>query len=389
MIETIHSLTGISAIVRQSVFAGSAFVTELTSRLEAYGHEITADGGYTKASIGFIAAQAEAEDWLEAGLMRDVTIYDEAQQVIWNGFVNSIGVSMGGVTYTRGPVLEVSNRVVVVYSAIDTSTDPPTPGLRVVTAAANDANSQKLFGILVQVYSASGVTDTGALQLRDLLLTENKYAPSTMSIDISGASSNAAAVTLDLSGYGAFLEKYTIGGAGTGTQTINQKLAAILAAQPNAGMLAFVEQQTNSTQVPVFTEADTPAASAIKSLIALGDASFNRFVFGVTGMRGLYYKSIPTGIDYQYRLSSQQLLTYANATALAPWGVLPGKWVFVQDFLAGRTPPVSVPAAALRTDPRCMFIESLNYSAPFGLTLNGSKVGKLAQKIARLGVASA
>jgi len=62
--------------------------------------------------------------------------------------------------------------------------------------------------------------------------------------------------------------------------------------------------------------------------------------------------------------------------------VLPAHWIFFPDFLVGRTQPTT----DLRTDKRYMFIESVRYSAPDTIQMTGSKVGRLAQLLAKKGM---
>ena len=64
-----------------------------------------------------------------------------------------------------------------------------------------------------------------------------------------------------------------------------------------------------------------------------------------------------------------------------PWDVLPARWAHIPDFMIGR-----ISDTAMRDDPRYMFIESLTYTAPYGLTLTGAKISKLPQVLGQLGL---
>jgi len=71
---------------------------------------------------------------------------------------------------------------------------------------------------------------------------------------------------------------------------------------------------------------------------------------------------------------------YGNGATVDPWDVLPARWVFLYSFLPGRGQP-----AALRDDPRFLFIESVRFSAPSTVQISGQKVSRIPQMIARLG----
>ena len=59
----------------------------------------------------------------------------------------------------------------------------------------------------------------------------------------------------------------------------------------------------------------------------------------------------------------------------------PGAWVAVQDFIIGQPQ-----AADLKSDLRNIMVETVSYTAPFGLSINGKKVETLPQIMARYGI---
>jgi hypothetical protein len=62
-----------------------------------------------------------------------------------------------------------------------------------------------------------------------------------------------------------------------------------------------------------------------------------------------------------------------------PWLVRPGKWLFLNDFLVGK--PVST---TLRSDPRNLFIEQVNYTLPYSLSLSGGRLTQLGQVLSQI-----
>ena len=96
--------------------------SKIISYYSGYSHIINALGGYWSNSIKFFSERSNAEDWYDIGIGRDITCYNPSGNIIWNGFVNEIEVQLGTLTATRGPLINIANRVDLVYSTIDTST---------------------------------------------------------------------------------------------------------------------------------------------------------------------------------------------------------------------------------------------------------------------------
>jgi hypothetical protein len=124
----------------------------------------------------------------------------------------------------------------------------------------------------------------------------------------------------------------------------------------------------------------------ILALIALGDVNDDRWTFGIYNDQKAHYGVIPSTPFYQHRIASesQRIETYAGNARVFPWDVRPAQWVFLPDFLVGRVQPTE-----LRLDPRYVFIESVRYTAPWGIELTGSKVDSISQVMAQLGLGGA
>jgi hypothetical protein len=142
---------------------------------------------------------------------------------------------------------------------------------------------------------------------------------------------------------------------------------------------------TENTYEVYMLEKDTKTAwTVIKDLLAYGDSSNNRYLFGVYADRTPYYLAAPTTFEYHYRtLDNKHQFTSVMGEAINDWNVLPGKWVRFNDFLVGASE-----IADLNSDPRAMFIEEVRYSADEGLTLNAGRLSPLQQALYKLGIMS-
>jgi hypothetical protein len=360
--------------------ADQRFLFELTG-YDHYSHTIDAVGGWWEASFTIKDNRNRLEGWLADGLGRHIEVYNEAQNFVFEGFVNEIEANLGPLSITRGPLLDIANRARVIYSTVDTSTSPPTVGVRAATAVANDTTSQGKYGIIEQVLSVGGSTQSEAEQIRDAYLAEHKDPETGQEINLSQG--DDLSVTVKIPGYIHWLF-YTYSSTTTGTQNLSAKMTAILGQDPNSIFSTNYDKITaNTLQVKAYEQDNDVAWDLIKGLVAQGDASDNRYLFGVYENRQAVYEAVPTTVEYFQQLSDQERrITLASGARVLPWNVLPGKWLFISDLLIGRTTETT-----LRFDPRMVFIESVTYSTPWGLRISGGKVDTLAQKLAKFGLA--
>lgn len=384
---TLHQSTGLTVVVSHPLVSGLGYIETLTDQFSSWRHVTKSLGGYDSASFTIDGNQRVLEEWFDLGLGRDVTLYNLGLRTRWNGFVNKVSLRMGGFTLERGPLLNIANKVWLVYSTIDTSVVPPVLGIRVKTAAAEDSASQTRYGVLEKALSSGGVTDANALQVRDTYLTENKDPE--VSQQFSSGSGNLT-LSVECLGYIHMLGAYVYNSTTTGTQNLSVKLQNIITADPNSILSTdFNGITANTLQVGAWENDDDVALALIKGLTAKGDANDDRYLFGIYQDRKSLYEAAPTEVAYRQRLSSvnQQIETLAGIRVW-PWDVDPGKWLFIADFLIGRTQPIAPSSMAeMRADPRYAFLEQVTFTAPYDINWVGSKTGTLPQKLARLGFA--
>ena len=341
----------------------------------------TAYGGYWSMSLSWNAKQSEIDEWIDAGIGRHVELYAPTTEKIWEGYVSSVSANIGSLTQTRGPLLDtVANKIRVAYSTVDTSTTPPTVGIRDFTDWAEDADSQARYGIIERVISVGGSSASNADDMRDLALNE-MAEPVKDEVDNLGSTTEPT-LNIECLGYYHWLKAYAYNSALTGDANASTKLANVIAADPN-GLLSTSSVETNTVQVAQFENDNRMAESVVKGIVALGNATNNRTIFGIYKNRGAIYKTIPTTPIYTRTLAEpeQALKDYTTDRSIKPWEVQPGEIVFYSDLLVGRTGAGSVLA-----DPRYLFIEQASYTIPWSLTLQGAKINRLDQLMAQLGL---
>ena len=267
-------LPGLTLSAMEPLWIGALDRGRLTEQLTSYNHVINALGGYWSMSFTVAGDERVMEDWIADGLGRHVVLHDDALVVAWEGFANKIVGNDGPITVVRGPLLDVANEVELVYSSVDSTTTPPTVGLRATIGPIVDLPSQALYGILPAVLSTGGVDETlggEATQITNVFLEEHKL-PKT-SQQWGNASPGSVSVTVNCLGYVHWLN-YPYEQLGVGTVNTSAKIIDVLGSTPNVAWLAFntANITANAVQISQNEEEDNIAWGIIKDAVAYGGA---------------------------------------------------------------------------------------------------------------------
>lgn len=395
-----YRATGLSVTFKSPIWYAYQSTIESNNFISTYGHEIAADGGYKSAAITISANIRDIEDWVDRGLGRDVIVYSPEGLVIWNGFVNEIMGNFGFLQVKRGPLMNIANRVSVVYTPyVDITAEEPTTGETTETTIVEDDDSQTRYSIIEAVvnggtlmddatYCGDGcVPENEAEELRDAYLAEYKN-PET-SHTISPSQGGEVSLTLNCLGYIEWLSHYVYNKESDLTVQVPTKIMQVLAADPNS-MFSTDYKYISSTAsylvlTPELENQNKMAKSVIDEMVALGDANDNRTLFGIYNDRKAHYSAIPTEVEYQMQVQSRDMKIFSTGQNIVqPWNVSAGKWIRLIDFMPGRVLP-----SELRLDPRNVFIETVRYDAPYGLQVQGSRVSTVKQLMAKRGVSGA
>lgn len=360
----------------------------LAGNLGRWSHTIQADGGYWEAQADIEGGLAVAEDWLAAGLGRHVECYSGAQ-IIWEGFVNRVSARFGAVSAEVGPLMDITNRVRVYYRTLSINVTPPIPSYPAKTALADDDDSQAKYGVLEAHLGAGETTATAAALHRDLYLAEHKSSRPTHDLSLP-AGAGPVSVQLELLGYVHLLKRYAYNQTATGgTVTIPDKIADILAANPNAAIFSanYSLFDSNATVVPQIENENRPALEIINDHVSLGDANNSRYIFGIYAGRTARYQAVsasgnPTNITYYHLLrEGVSAITDAGDATVPPWEIQAGKWIETPDLFAGQRE-----IGDIRLSAKTQFIESVRFATPNSLEINGQRIYRLPQFLARLGL---
>ncbi len=371
---------------------GVLITDQLGQQVDSYEHEIVANGGYWSARMTLVDARQELEDWFSQGLNRHVEVYGPELTKVWEGFVNQVTYSSGPLTAVHGPVMQIANRVSVTYAPVlDATTTPPTLGVQQSTTVVDNNDSRALYGVLEAVLSQGQLLDDGttdeAAQIRDTYLAENAWSQS--SEDLGLLDTSQPSITLDCLGYVHRFQRYVMQDTTAATVQISNnagtgKLQYAIADDPNGMFPAdYSEMENNAFLTSRYENTNRMAWDVITELVGVGDVNDSRYTFGIYDGRIATYAAIPTDIEYQHRIgdAAMRLERYGSGQEIMPWLARPARWLFLPDFLTGQTP-----STTMRRDPRHIFIEGVRYSAPWNVQIGGSKVGRLDQMLAKLGM---
>lgn len=372
---------------------------DLGSEIEFdFNFTVQANGGYWSLSVTILDNQDGIEDWIANGLKRNLVVYDDANVVIWEGFVNRVTANLAGLSVTRGPLMDIGNRLSVTYAKQEVvgSEIVTTQNLTTTIEPAAPSASNLKYGIFEKIVGAGTVwEDTQAEEIRDTWLAE-RAEPEMSKQFVGGAS--PPSVTIECLGWVHYLGNYVYNadevGVGLNVSVgASDKLEYIIDGDPL--MVAFNgdpnglfdadgngDIEDNAMLFSRWEDQNTTAWGLIKDIVSAGSIAGDRYIFGVYAGRKIVYQAVPTDLEYNQRLSDPaQRITTEGQAVVFPWNVLPGNWMMFTDFLIGSTQP-----ANLRNDQRAMFIERVAYSTPWGLQLDGGKINTIAQKLAQRGL---
>ena len=360
---------------------------------ETWTHTTRAMGGYWSARFDIKGELSNLEKWHANRIGHHIELYDPELEIAWEGFINKVSLNVGGLAATRGPLIDIANRVSVRYAKQEIVGRNIVTTQSLTTTIDDNDDSKLAYGIFEKIISGGTIlADTQANELRDSWLAEHNL-PET-SERFSGGAGAEPSVTVECLGYVHFLSSYFYTADTLNVDNISvpiydptnadSKLRTVLLADPNdlftneAAWYFFV----NMILQAAWEDQDTVAYPLIETMMSMGDGSDNRTLFGVYADRVIKYEVAPTAFEYQQNLSdNKQRVRAMSGAEVKPWNVLPGKWLLFTDFLIGKTQPDTI-----REDQRALFIEQVSYTIPYGLQLDGNKVSTVKQKLAKMGL---
>lgn len=366
-----------------------ASVSQDNDQINSYRHSITANIGYDEMAFTTSGELSFLEEWMENGLGRHIVVNESGGGVIWEGFVNELDLRIGSFRMRIGPMTDIVNRARVAFNELDYAGLSPVGGDTVVTQWYDDALSMARYGVLEGILTGGEGRTEEMYALIDSLMPEIAWPPSESDFNLGGGGGGPE-ITVTCKGYGHLLDKYYYSQqAVAGTQTANEKIKAVLRRSPN-NIFTFLDTsiETNLKEVAVFEDGQKTAMAIFKDIGNLGGTPVwdpstedRRFVFGVYQDRLFEYKSVKNTVTYITRLTDGRI-ELAGGGYPSPWTVRPGEWMRVEDIFIGRLTETVRPS----DNPGLIFMESVQYTAPYGLSIKGGRASTFLQRLKRLGI---
>lgn len=349
----------------------------------SYTHQLDSTGGFISADIELNVLEQVAEDWLEHGLGRMAQVKDNFTNKVFRGVANSVALTIGSDTETRGPLFDIGNRMSAIYTPRDFSVYPPVDGSTTTTTSENDTDSQAQFGIIEKVISAGATTEENAEKIRDTAIFENSYPKTTG--DLSNQPSTNFSLTINLAGNYMWLKAFIYNNFTPALITIYDKIVALIAADPN-GIISnsVLHMEDNTYPVEQLEDKNRYAWDIIAEQLDLGnDVDDRKRSFGIYDDDMVVYRAVPSTAKYLYKLNDQRqcIKNITSQAMVMPWMVRPGDWIYVPDWLLGRR---LYSPTALNQNPRYKYIQTVNFTAPFTVSIQGTPLDNLSRMLAKI-----
>lgn len=367
----------------------------LAESIGQYSHVIANNIGFQNASFSMSLSYAAAIRYYNDVLGFFFDVYDHNIDQVFEGIINKVTIQSGGLTAVNGPLFDSTNRTAFAFTPLYIVSPAMIRGDQQFTTIVENTDAQLKYGIIERIISAGeALVDLAAgyneaEQARDTFITENAY-PARDSLSFAIDSGTAVTLTFEVIGFQKYLEYYIYNDATIGTVTISSnpatsKLQMVINADPNGiFVIDNTKIESNVTIVSQQEDQDRTAMAIINGMLTLGDGSFNRYIFGVYEDRTIIYRAVPDYIMYQARVFNDANIIekFADDSLVMPWNVRPGNWIVFSDFFISD----KIQSTPQRNDPRYMFIETVSYSIPFGLQINGARISEISQMLAQMGL---
>ncbi len=231
-----------------------------------------AEGNFYRCTFRIHAPQDYLNLFFRNGLMRHVTVDSPQGKVLWEGFIYEMTLQLPKCK-KRASVQSISNTVWVRYQLIGS-------GVVSRTTPVTNAISLGRYGIRETILT-SGETNSvaEATQLANRILEQGRL-PKAMTDELSigqDTPTNDVVLTVVCYGYYETLKWQSYNQTvTTGTQSATAQILAVITAKVQ--FYKSTDLRTNSTPVPRVYDMDRSAESIIKSIAALGDAYYRRWL---------------------------------------------------------------------------------------------------------------
>lgn len=333
---------------------GNGFIRRL--QVYNYKHSINAVGGFDTASCDIaLRSVSEMQQFLDQYIGNRVAFYvDNPVEPIWEGFINRMTFSAGGVQYSIG-LDKMANRVNATYTATAGS------ATNTVGVAVNSTASQAIYGIKQEQIDLGFMNaGTGATIIRDTVLAQRAFPKTSMLPSGAGG----GLLHIEFLGFFHTLEWESYRDATTGAIQLGNLVDALLAALANTTTFFdnadLTRTAANTQTIDRQTIKAETAWDVMQKAQEMGDTSAY-WVLGVsptdfqTGTRRFYYQQASATVLYTARQADGLRIRNLYGQLVDPWRVQPDNGIRVSDMLIGWN--------GVGDDPTETYIMKIDYDA--------------------------
>lgn len=358
------SINAYSPIIRAS---DEDFHELLQTEKESYA--ITDGIGFDTASFILTGPLDYLVDWFRHGLVRDVIWKTPTAGVAWRGFINRLVFTVSGNTRTNA-VDGMANRILYVYTPLDTSTNPPEAGAQ-ATITKNDTDSQGLYGIKTGIVSGGECIAATAddMALSALARLKNTRQGETIAV----GAGKTPSLKVEMRGYAHMANwYYYTQTASTGTSNADTIIGLVLADDPNGVLSSETTNiDTCTTAIEQYWDGKQLGWKVIQDITGRGYETGGvgyRWSVGVyEGRRTTYKQSeavdsngVPLSTNKHPRLyrhihDAGDVIQDSAGREIMPWDMRPDRLIYTE----------GIPG-------RPMFVTQVKFTAPAKVVLSGT-----------------
>jgi hypothetical protein len=361
------SINAYAPVIRQSA---DSYAERLQTENEVYA--ITSDIGFDTASFVLRGPVEYLVDWFQNGLVRDVVWKAPDASTCWEGYVSRLVFNAGANARTK-TVEGMANRILFVYTPVDTAQNPPTAGAQ-TTITKNDTSSQAKYGIKQAIVSGN---ECPAATADDMALAELTRLKEILTDEtISVYSGREPYLTVEMRGYAHMCNWWVYEQTtSSGTADADTMVAAILAADPNSVISTSTANiNANATAIDQYHDERSTGWKLIQDITSRGLETGGVGYFWTCGVyegRRVTFKAAEWIDDDDVPLSTNKYLALHRqmfdpgdsilddaGREVMPWEVRPDRLVYTAG-LPGRP----------------LYVTQVKYKPPTGLTLSGTDGG--------------
>lgn len=309
------------------VLTSTQFYNETLFQVDGWSHRIAARKGFDRASFSLSGERLYLVDWFEHGLLRDVTRYDQYGNIMWQGYVHSLTLTLPGIQYTLS-IEHLANNVFAIYAPTDFSGPIPISGEPTITSPVADSTSQSLYGLSQHIVNAGNVLVATANALRDVHFIKYKY-PTRTPRALAGSDFR---LHVECRGYGDWFRRRYYTSITTGTANASTIVTNISSQVGQFIAATSIDTNTLPTSQYYSNIQQELSYDVLNAIADAGDGTV-RWNWGVYEDRTLYFKAVPTGYEYVTYLSDPHQKVYTTTgLTVEPWQMRPDKFIRIPDL---------------------------------------------------------